>query len=247
MTGNTIPATPTQQQDYSNLNDGLYRWMPSINVDGSGDMAIGYSTSSMTVNPGIRYVGRLASDPLNMVGPEAIMTAATGHQTSTGGRWGDYTSMFVDPTDSCTFYHTNEDLLSNQHRELEVPSRRIQIRFLYRFTEPNSNFYPNTHPKCDPHSYSESDSDSDTHTRSNSNSFTNTSGIGRPSDRHGYGRQYRADRLRYAPGGICCGQQRHPSRKYRGLDHGQYQRNRDRASDRDWRYRSELLLSPCAA
>jgi hypothetical protein len=113
MTGNTIPATPAQQQSFNNGGDGLWRWMPSINVDNAGNIAIGYSTSSATVDPGIRYAGRLATDPPNtMAQGEAIMTPGTGHQTnpntSGGGRWGDYSSMFVDPTDTCTFYHTNE-------------------------------------------------------------------------------------------------------------------------------------------
>jgi hypothetical protein len=109
MTGNTVPATPAQQQDFSNGNDGLYRWMPSINVDGSGNVAIGYSTSSTTVNPGIRYAGRLSTDPLNsMFQGEAVMIPGTGRPTSTSGRWGDYSAMFVDPTDNCTFYHTHE-------------------------------------------------------------------------------------------------------------------------------------------
>src|SRR6266404_9159927 len=112
MTGNTIPATPTQQQDWSNGNDGLWRFMPSINVDGSGNMAIGYSVASTTLNPGIRYAGRLTTDAANALQSENIIMASTGHQTRTntdgGGRWGDYTSMFVDPTDNCTFYHVNE-------------------------------------------------------------------------------------------------------------------------------------------
>jgi len=109
MTGNTIPATPAQQQSFNNGGDGLWRWMSSINVDNGGNVAIGYSASSATVDPGIRYAGRLAGDPLNnMSQGEAIMTPGTGHQTSTSGRWGDYSSMFVDPTNTCTFYHTNE-------------------------------------------------------------------------------------------------------------------------------------------
>ena len=83
--------------------------MPSINVDWQGNVAIGYSTSSTSVNPGIRWAGRLATDPLNnMSQGEAVMVSATGHATSTSGRWGDYSSMFVDPNNSCTFYHTNE-------------------------------------------------------------------------------------------------------------------------------------------
>ena len=65
MTGNTVPATPAQQQDWNNGADGLFRWMPSINVDWQGNVAIGYSTSSRTLNPEIRYAGRLAGDPPN--------------------------------------------------------------------------------------------------------------------------------------------------------------------------------------
>ena len=43
--------------------DGVYRFMPSLGVDRLGDMAIGYSASSATLDPGIRYAGRLAGDP----------------------------------------------------------------------------------------------------------------------------------------------------------------------------------------
>src|SRR6478609_5134160 len=114
MTGNTIPATPAQQQDWNNGADGLFRWMPSINVDWQGNVAIGYSTSSTTLNPEIRYAGRLAGDPPNNMGQgEATLIAAGGHQTSTLGRWGDYSTMFVDPTDSCTFWHVNEYYTAN--------------------------------------------------------------------------------------------------------------------------------------
>ncbi len=40
VTGGIIPATPVQQQDWSNGNDGLWRWMPSIAVDQNGNTAI---------------------------------------------------------------------------------------------------------------------------------------------------------------------------------------------------------------
>jgi hypothetical protein len=109
MTGNTIPATPTQQQTFNNGADGLFRWMPSINVDMQGNLAIDYTASSTTVDPGIRYAGRLVSDPPNDLSQgEALLIAGGGHQTSTSGRWGDYSATFVDPSDSCTFWHTNE-------------------------------------------------------------------------------------------------------------------------------------------
>ena len=109
VTGSTIPATPTQQQTFDNAGDGLWRWMPSIGVDSLGNMAIGYSASSATSEPSIRYAGRLASDTLNTLGQgEAIMIAGGGHQTNSFGRWGDYSGMGIDPSDNLTFWHTHE-------------------------------------------------------------------------------------------------------------------------------------------
>ena len=51
VTGGNFPATPVQQQDWSNGNDGLWRWMPSIAVDQSGNTVIGYSTSNYDNRP----------------------------------------------------------------------------------------------------------------------------------------------------------------------------------------------------
>ena len=78
-----FPATPAQQQDWTNGNDGLWRWMPSIAVDQSGNTVIGYSTSSPTAFPEIRYAGRLVADPPSNLGQgEASMFAGTASQTS---------------------------------------------------------------------------------------------------------------------------------------------------------------------
>ena len=68
VTGGTFPATPVQQQTWTNNDDGLYRFMSSIAVDNSGNTAIGYATSSSTAFPGIRYAGRLESDPPSNLG-----------------------------------------------------------------------------------------------------------------------------------------------------------------------------------
>ena len=109
VTGGNFPATPVQQQEWTNGDDGLWRWMPSIAVDQNGNMAIGYSTSSPSMYAGIRYAGRLASDPLNNLGQgEAIMTNGAGAQLTGLGRWGDYTMTTIDPADGITFWHTNE-------------------------------------------------------------------------------------------------------------------------------------------
>ena len=108
VTGGNFPAAAAQQQDWTNGNDGLWRFMPAIAADANGNVAIGYSTSSGTIFPSIRYAGRFAGDPPNNLGQgEAIMTSGTGSQTSASGRWGDYSMTTLD-TDGTTFWHTNE-------------------------------------------------------------------------------------------------------------------------------------------
>jgi hypothetical protein len=90
--------------------DGVHRWMGSIAQDKKGDMALGYSVvNGVNVYPGIRYTGRLAGDPLGqMTLGEGTIINGSGVQTNTNSRWGDYTSMNVDPTDDCTFWYVNE-------------------------------------------------------------------------------------------------------------------------------------------
>jgi len=107
VTGGTFPATPVQQQTWTNTTDGLWRWMPSIAVDQNGNTAIGYSTSSTTIFPSIRYAGRLAGDPPgNLAQGEAIMFAGVGFHS--GVRWGDYTRTEIDPSDGLSFWHINQ-------------------------------------------------------------------------------------------------------------------------------------------
>ena len=98
------------QQGTINPNDGVHRWMGSVAMDWQGNIAAGYSVVNGTsVYPGIRYTGRLAGDPLGqMTLGEATIINGTGIQRSINNRWGDYTSMNVDPTDDCTFWYANE-------------------------------------------------------------------------------------------------------------------------------------------
>jgi len=93
--------------------DSISRWMPSAAEDNQGNLAVGYSVSSGTaggnVFPGIRYAGRLATDPPGgLAQGEATLINGTGVQTSTGNRWGDYSALTLDPSDDCTFWYTDE-------------------------------------------------------------------------------------------------------------------------------------------
>ena len=95
--------------------DATHRWMPSAAMDGNQNIAVGYSASSATLFPGIRYAARLRTDPSNTLQTEATMFAGAGSQLTGlfsgdgSNRWGDYTTMSVDPVDDCTFWYANED------------------------------------------------------------------------------------------------------------------------------------------
>ena len=92
------------------VSDGIHRWMGSIAMDKMGNMALGYSASDGTVTfPSVWYTGRLAADaPGTMPQGEGSIMNGIGAQTTTNNRWGDYSSMNVDPTDDCAFWYVNE-------------------------------------------------------------------------------------------------------------------------------------------
>jgi hypothetical protein len=101
------PVTKFQESTYQ--PDSTWRWMGSAAMDQQGNIAVGYSASSSTISPQIRYAGRLVTDPLSTLPQaEATLFAGTGSQTGTSSRWGDYSDITVDPSDDCTFWYTNE-------------------------------------------------------------------------------------------------------------------------------------------
>ena len=97
----------TQQSSYA--PDATYRWMGSAAQDKSGNLAVGYSASSTLISPQIRYAGRLAADPLSTLRQEvSVPLPSTGSETGPYSRWGDYSSLVLDPADDCTFWYTTE-------------------------------------------------------------------------------------------------------------------------------------------
>jgi hypothetical protein len=90
-------------------DDGHHRWMGSAAMDKNGNIALGYSVSSSEVFPSIRYTSRTANDPPGtMPGGEVDLVAGSDVQKKSFHRWGDYSTMSVDPVDGCTFWYTQE-------------------------------------------------------------------------------------------------------------------------------------------
>ena len=109
-TGN--PWTIYQQSTYA-PGDSKCRWMASTSMDTANNIALGFSISSSSMYPAIKYTGRMKNDALNTMSlPERGIVYGTGSNTSMDSgntcRWGDYSSMTVDPSDGTTFWYTQQ-------------------------------------------------------------------------------------------------------------------------------------------
>ena len=100
------PQTIYQQGTFN--PDGNFRWVGSIGMDKVGDIAVGYSVSSSTMHPAIRYSGRIPTNALGTLEKEASIVEGGGSQQPGNPHWNDLTSLSIDPTDDCTFWYTNQ-------------------------------------------------------------------------------------------------------------------------------------------
>jgi hypothetical protein len=103
-------ATPALFQQGTFSPDTNFRWMGSAAQDKVGNLAVGFSVSSGTVRPGIRFAARSPSDPAGTLGSETVIQTGIGSQGRTLERWGDYSTLSVDPVDGCTMWYTTEYL-----------------------------------------------------------------------------------------------------------------------------------------
>ncbi len=120
----TPPATTwviRQQGTYA--PDESSRWCGSIMMNGQNQIGLGYSISSSTVYPGIRYTGQTTAEYANHTGvldlPEGVILEGNASQTGYN-RWGDYAQLSVDPVDDGTFWFTTE--YSSGGRKTKVAS-----------------------------------------------------------------------------------------------------------------------------
>jgi hypothetical protein len=87
--------------------DGDNRWMGSIAMNAAGETCLGYSISSQTTYPSIGITGRKGTaNHMNVKEVVAYDGNATGFVQRQTGRWGDYSSMNIDPVDDTCWYTT---------------------------------------------------------------------------------------------------------------------------------------------
>jgi len=103
------PAAPYVYQQGTVYDPNVDYWMGSVAMDKAGDVALGFSASGQKLYPSVYAVARAAGDPLGSMSGPLVLSPGGGVQLNNSyKRWGDYSSMSVDPSDDCTFWYSQE-------------------------------------------------------------------------------------------------------------------------------------------
>lgn len=143
---------------------------PSVAMDGAGNLGMVWQKTLSEVPalaneriPRLQYSGRLPADPPGQLrAPQTVISSQVVDGT---GRFGDYTSIVVDPADDCTFWlagaYLSEGVFPTSNTQVatfafpncpdtQAPETQIQsgpppasgadIQFVFASTEPDSMF-----------------------------------------------------------------------------------------------------------
>jgi hypothetical protein len=102
------PAAPVVYQQSTVVDPDVNYWLGSIAMDRIGNLALGFSASSHNVFPSVYVAGRASTDPAGALFGPLVLVNGSGVQFNSFHRWGDYSSMSLDPVDDCTFWYTQE-------------------------------------------------------------------------------------------------------------------------------------------
>jgi len=110
--------------------DSHSRWMGSIAMNDVHEIGLGYSVSSSSLYPAIRYSGQsasanaLANGTLDMA--ETSIRVGSASQTSSN-RWGDYANIALDPNNDHEFWFTSEYNITGSIRGTRIASFRFSV------------------------------------------------------------------------------------------------------------------------
>jgi len=102
------PSAPFVYQKSTLIDPNVNYWLGSIAMDKTGNIALGFSVSSHSVFPSVYVAGRAPTDSAGAMFGPLVLVNGSGVQFNSFKRWGDYSSMSVDPTDDCTLWYTQE-------------------------------------------------------------------------------------------------------------------------------------------
>jgi hypothetical protein len=119
-------GTPEVYQQGTYAPDAGSRWMGSTAMDAKGNLLLAYSVSGPQIKPSIRIAGRRAEDPLGSLSAEREVVSGRGAQFGVE-RWGDYSSVSVDPADDCSFWLTAQHLPKDGSYNWDTSVARVRM------------------------------------------------------------------------------------------------------------------------
>lgn len=108
---NTPAFNPIIHQQATFTPDSMERFLGSMSMDSLGNIALGYTVSSTAVHPSPEMGWRMSTDALNTLTLQPLVTGL-GSQVNGVSNWGSTSKMNIDPVDDCTFWYTNEYLMT---------------------------------------------------------------------------------------------------------------------------------------
>ena len=100
-----VAQQSTYSPDAGNGATGTDRWMACMDFDQRGNLALGYSRASTVNNPDIYYIERRKNDAPNTLSAEQLFFSSPNYPLGIS-RWGDYSTMVIDPSDEETLWFT---------------------------------------------------------------------------------------------------------------------------------------------
>jgi hypothetical protein len=128
LTDNGSGTPAVSQSGTINPDASLYRFLPSIAQDHSGNVAVGYSVSNALTDPGINFSYWNLTESAATAPTEVTIFDGTGEEVTPGtgsGKWGSYSSMTVDPVDDCTFWYVNEYFFTDNTWRTRIANFKI--------------------------------------------------------------------------------------------------------------------------
>ncbi len=101
-----LSGTPTLVQS-GDVDPGgaMHSFFPAITVNASGQIGMVMGVSGPGTNPAVAIAARAPTDPTGRMSLPLIVQAGA---SASGGRWGDYYHIQVDPADNTTFWGIGE-------------------------------------------------------------------------------------------------------------------------------------------
>jgi Abnormal spindle-like microcephaly-assoc'd, ASPM-SPD-2-Hydin len=104
-------GTLSIDQDFDFGINGGYYYYPGVTLDSADNLISVFSGSSASEFPSVYASGRLASDPPNTLQTPALVK--TGEAAYLFSRWGDYSSVAIDPSDQTRAWGAGEYARTN--------------------------------------------------------------------------------------------------------------------------------------